>query len=154
MDDLYAKLLESSFRFLSFRPRSAKEVRDFLSKKLQKRKVGDTGVTQRVLGRLRDLGYIDDAKFVSWWVDQRASHRPKAARLIAMELRAKGVEAKDMNLDETALAHRAVEKKLSLWHKLPKLEQKKKIYGFLGRRGFGGETIHRIIDELIDGEVE
>jgi len=149
----YLKLLESSIRFVSFRPRSEKEFKYFLLKKLQRRKISDIRIIDRVLTRLRDLGYADDAKFVSWWIDQRQSHKPKAARLIAHELKTKGIEVKDFHLDEVNLARRAVAKKLLLWQKLPELQQKKKIYGFLGRRGFDSETIHRIIDEIVEGNV-
>lgn len=173
MDDLYAKLLESSIRFVSFRPRSEKEFKDFLLKILQKRKASDDRMIDRVLTRLRDLGYADDAKFVSWWINQRQSHKPKGVRAIAQELKAKGVSddlvkslvvkrrdqfSCDRNGigtdDELSLAKRAVEKKLPLWQKLPPLERKKKIYGFLGRRGFTGDTTRRIIDEVVRGEVE
>lgn len=154
MDDLYAKLLESSIRFVSFRPRSEKEMKDFLLKKLHKREGSDESISQRVIDRLRELGYIDDAKFAAWWIDQRTSHKPKGTRLITRELKEKGISWEGNTGDEMVLAKRAIEKKLPLWQKLPKLEQKKKIYGFLGRRGFDGETIHRVIDEVDSGGVQ
>lgn len=149
MDDLYQKLLEAAFRFLSFRPRSEKEIEDFLKRKAPNRDLGD-----RVTARLRELGYLDDAKFADWWMTQRQAHRPKGMRAIAQELKVKGIEAKDIHIDEVASAKQAIEKKLPLWCKLPALEQKKKIYGFLGRRGFSGETIHRVIDEAVKGRVQ
>lgn len=149
MDDLYAKLLASSIRFVSFRPRSEKEFKHFLLKKLQRQKISDVRIIDRVLTRLRDLGYADDAKFVSWWVEQRNSHKPKGGRLIARELKDKGIEIKDFHSDEFDLARRAIAKKLVLWQKLPKLEQKKKIYGFLGRRGFSYTTVASVIDEIL-----
>ena len=76
--------------------------------------------------------------------------QPKGMRLIAQELKVKGIDARDLNLDEDVLARHAVEKKLLLWQKLPKLEQKKKIYGFLGRRGFSYTTIASVIDEMLE----
>lgn len=167
MDDLYSKLIDSSFRFISFRPRSEKEIHDFLLKKLQKRNILDQDLVDRILIRLRDLGYLDDTKFVSWWIDQRRSHKPKGVRLIVRELKAKGISddlVKSLVVkrrdqfscgrneidtdDEIALARRAVAKKLFLWQTLSSLERKKKMYGFLGRRGFDAETIHRAIDEV------
>lgn len=171
MDDLYAKLLQSSIRFVSFRPRSEKEFKYFLLKKLQRRKISDVRIIDRVLTRLRDLGYADNAKFVSWWIDQRQSHRPKGARIIKQELLAKGISrdlideeikrcqfpsGREQNgiISEDVLARQAIAKKLLLWGKLPPLERKRKIYGFLGRRGFTGDTIRRIIDEVMRGEVE
>ena len=150
MDDLYTKLLESSILFVSFRPRSEKEFKDFLLKKLQRRKISDVRIIERVLTRLRELGYADDTKFVSWWINQRQSHKPKGMRLIAQELKVKGIDARNLNLDEDVLARHAVEKKLLLWQKLPKLEQKKKIYGFLGRRGFSYTTIASVIDGILE----
>lgn len=152
--DLYAKLLESSICFVSFRPRSEKEFKYFLLKKLQRRKISDVRIIDRVLTRLRELGYIDDAKFTSWWIEQRESHKPKGVRLIAWELKAKGISLETDTQDEVASARRAVAKKLPLWEKLPSLERKKKIYGFLGRRGFDTETIRHVIDEVAHGEVE
>lgn len=154
MEDLYVKLLQSSIRFVSFRPRSEKEIRSFLLKKLQKHKIEDNGLLERIITRLRELDYINDEKFAAWWIDQRKSHKPKGKRLISQELKAKGVTIEISPSDEVELARRAVAKKLLLWQKLPKLEQKKKIYGFLGRRGFTGDTIHRVIDGVLDNEIE
>ncbi|MEK9143776.1 MAG: regulatory protein RecX [Patescibacteria group bacterium] len=160
MDDLYAKLLQSSIRFVSFRPRSEKEFKYFLLKKLARFSVipAQAGiqlsVIDRVILRLRDLGYADDAKFVSWWINQRQSHKPKGMRLIAQELKDKGIEVRDLKLDEDVLARQVVAKKLPLWEKLPPFERKKKIYGFLGRRGFDADTIHRVIDGVLDDEIE
>ncbi len=151
--DLYQKLIESSFHFISFRPRSEKEVRDFLLKKLQKWKISDESIVERVTVRLRELGYLDDAKFVTWWADQRQSHKPKGARLIRQELLAKGIhrDVIDEQLKpstEEELARRAARKKLALWQKLPVLERERKIYGFLSRRGFDSETIRHTIRGL------
>lgn len=164
MEDFYQKLLDASFHFVSFRPRSEKETRSFLEKKLQKHKISESILLERVITRLRELDYINDEKFVAWWVDQRQTHKPKGMRLITQELKAKGVpddliktlfvKRRDQSScgrneidtdDELALAKRALEKKIPQWRRLSKLEQKKKIYGFLGRRGFDSDTIRRVI---------
>ncbi|MEK7543458.1 MAG: regulatory protein RecX [Patescibacteria group bacterium] len=160
--ELYAKLLDASIRFFSFRPRSEKEFRDFLLKKLHKHKAPDEGVIDRVIARLQDLGYADDGKFVAWWVEQRQAHKPKGARMVSQELLSKGISRTliDQQVNQGSfssqyeLARQSVAKKVLLWSKLPKLEQKKKLYGFLGRRGFDGDTIHRIIDEVVLGKVQ
>ncbi len=150
----YEKLLQAAIRFVSYRPRSEKEIRDFLKKKLKKWKVFGAAAVDKVIARLTELGYVDDAKFAAWWVEQRQTFNPKGKRLIAHELKAKGVGLDDVNIavDEVEAARQAVQKKLSLWEKLPSLEQKKKIYAFLGRRGFDGETIGSIIDEIAGKE--
>ncbi len=145
---VYEKLLQASIRFVSYRPRSEKEIRDFLKKKLTRWKVYGGTVVQKVLDRLKELNYVDDAKFAAWWVEQRSTFKPKGKRLIKLELKAKGVKDSIVEtIDERELAQRAIQKKLILWQKLPDLERKKKLFDFLSRRGFSTDTIYRIIDE-------
>lgn len=159
-DPLYQKLLDASFRFVSFRPRSSKELRDFLQKKLAQWNLRVSPVLERVLEQLRTYGYYDDKKFVVWWIAQRQGRKPKGLRLIVQELKNKGVDGglieevlgehamgETESVSDETLAQRAVVKKLILWKTLPELEQKQKIYRYLARRGFSQNTIHRVIDE-------
>lgn len=168
-DELYQILLNSSFRFLSFRPRSEKEVRDFLRQKLQKKKLDDPRMLEKIMKRLADLEYLDDEKFARWWLNQRRSHQPKGNRIIIYELQQKGVPREiiemiinkevcqsipdrvqiDIVPTEEEAAHIAIVKKLSLWKKLPKLARKQKIYEYLARRGFSSDIIYPIIDDIM-----
>ncbi len=147
-EDTYQTLLNASFRFLSFRPRSFKEIGDFLHKKTRKTYVAPE-VFKRITDRLTELGYIDDAKFTSWWIAARQRTKPKGMRLIKQELKQKGIDIEaGVETSEDDIARRAVQKKIEIWKKLPKPEQKKKIYDFLGRRGFTLEVIRRVVDEV------
>lgn len=152
----YEKLVNIGIRFVSYRPRSEKEFRDFLGKKLTKWKVSGSVLLDRVIARLAEIGYVDDEKFAAWWVEQRTTFRPKGPKVIQGELAQKGVSRSIIasvvgseaagSLEEGA--RRLIAKKMVLWAKLPILEQKKKIYGYLGARGFGGDTIARVIDGI------
>lgn len=158
-DGDYQKLLNAAFRFISFRPRSEKEIKDFLQKKLKKKKTYTPMMVGKVMDRMTELGYVDDAKFVTWWVEQRSQHRPKGKRALVEELRRKGVSVRLIEtfpvLDEKQLAWQAIEKKLLHWKHLSTLEKKKKMYDFLGRRGFSFEAIDAVIGkEYNEGEVE
>ncbi len=153
----YEKLLSAGYRFISFRPRSEKEITDFLQKKLRAWHTTAPTVFSKVLERLRELGYVDDQKFILWWVEQRNAHRPKGKRVIIQELQQKGINKSLIEdvlsetcdgSDEIELAKQVVSKKLDLWKKLPKLDKKRKMYDYLTRRGFSGDTIRRIIDEV------
>lgn len=147
--DTYQSLLNSAFRFLSFRPRSKKETEDFLQKKTKNIFVSPDVIT-RVMDRLTELGYIDDAKFAAWWIEARQKTKPKGIRLIKQELKNKGITTNLLGgTSEDEVARRAIQKKKEIWKRLPKLEQKKKIYDFLGRRGFASGTIFRVIDSVI-----
>lgn len=150
----YEKLLGAGYRYVSFRPRSEKEITDFLQKKLHTWHTTAPTVFAKVIDRLRELGYMDDRKFIAWWVEQRNVHRPKGKRVIIQELQQKGIhksvieevltESPDGS-DQTELAKQAVSKKLDLWQKLPKLDKKRKIYDYLTRRGFSFDTIRDVI---------
>lgn len=154
----YDKLLAAALRFVSYRPRSEREFTDFLHKKLARWKVAGDLLIEKVKARMDELGYMDDEKFARWWISQRMTFRPKGMRLIALELQKKGISrdiiktaARDLiqsdQLDEYEAARKSIRKKTVLWVKLPKIEQKKKLYTFLAQRGFSASVIGRIIDE-------
>jgi regulatory protein len=153
MDNPYYELLvNAAIRYVSFRPRSKKELTDFLNKKLTRWKVSGAGLLAKVITRMEELGYADDGKFAEWWVDQRTAFKPKGNRYIQMELKSKGVPdaviasvlASRGSVSLLAAARQAIAKKMPLWAKLPPLERKKKLYDYLARRGFDSDTIRRV----------
>ncbi len=164
MDNPYYEILvNSALRFVSYRPRSEKELTDFLSKKLVKWKVSGSVLIQKVIKRMQELGYVDDSKFVSWWIDQRSEFRPKGKRLLTLELLRKGIPRQTIEeafsgrsvetpFNELEGAQKAIKKKLVLWARLPTIEYKKKLYTFLAQRGFSSDTIEKIIDEVVKKE--
>ena len=79
----YAKLLN----FLSYRPRTVKEVRD----RLYKYKVKDKVKQDLLIERLQSKGYLDDLKFTQWFIESRNAHRPRSPRMPTAELKTKGV---------------------------------------------------------------
>ena len=157
----YEKLLSAAFRFVSYRPRSEREIRDFLERKLKTWKVAGRVSVTKALQRLGEYGHVDDRKFAVWWLEQRSAFRPKGVRALKAELFNKGVPRTivedilsrgDQNaeqFDETAGARKAIQKKLIIWAQNPIIEQKKKVYTYLAQRGFSSGTIEKIIDELV-----
>lgn len=157
----YERLLGAAIRFVSFRPRSEKELRDFFHKTLKRHHTTAPLVVEKVLTRLAELGYVDDMKFVEWWVGQRMSFKPKGKRMVALELRAKGIPKEIIDAyysagsdasDERKLARIAVERKLTVWKSLPPLPKRKKLYDFLSRRGFDADTVSSVVDEVTGKE--
>ena len=162
--DIYEKLLSAAFRFVSYRPRSRHEISIYLARYLKRHKKEDPVLVEKILLRLTDLGYVDDAKFTAWWISARRSNKPKGMRVIKNELKAKGVERQTVEKisgsikrsqqgdatgeSEYEIALRAATPKLGIWRKFPVLERKKKIYGFLMRRGFDSDTAVSVIDEV------
>jgi len=107
-----------------------------------------------VLKELLNLGLVDDEAFVDWWLEQRATFRPKGKKALMMELRLKGID-RDLierslaeKVDEAVLAKKLALKRLSFLKKLPSEVQKEKLWGFLSRRGFSWEIIRKTLDEI------
>ena len=78
----YAKILN----FLSYRPRSLKEVRD----RLRIYGLGP-GDQDSLIQRLTQGGYLDDAQFAAWHVQARVSGKPRSRQVLRQELRRKGI---------------------------------------------------------------
>lgn len=126
----FGKKLNAALNFLSFRPRSEFELRQFFRRK----KFDDI---EPVLEKLKLLGQINDEAFAKWYVDQRQTFRPKGRRAIEMELRRKGVKVKvESDLSEEALARKALAK----YHGDPAKKAQ-----FLARRGFSWEIIEKVV---------
>jgi len=85
--DNYEIFYKKSLNFLSFRPRSEKELRDYL-----KKKKCDELTAERIVENFKEHKFINDEEFAKWFIEQRTLLRPKAARLIKMELKQKGID--------------------------------------------------------------
>ena len=149
------KLMEKALRFLSFRPRSERELRNRLKTRLSKRlKNSADGIIDNVLVRLKHLDYVDDLEFTKWWVEQRQTHSPHGLRLIKGELYQKGIvqEIIDKVLSEDeegeiGRALKAAKKKLRSYD-LKSRESKKKMGQYLARRGFDWEIIKETLSRI------
>ena len=140
-EDEQNRAFDQAVRFLSYRPRSRVEVERYLSGK------GFVGeLVANVVTRLEHANYLDDEAFARFWVENRERFKPRSQRALRYELRQKGVSnqiiARVLNgLDDEAAAWHAVEGRLSRWANLSREELRKKVTGYLSRRGFDYGTI-------------
>jgi regulatory protein len=80
-----------SLRYLSYRPRSEKEMRDYLLEK-QKRKKGLSDETiSEIIKKLKSYKFIDDRQFTKSWIESRIKLKNKPVRVIEYELKQKGI---------------------------------------------------------------
>ncbi len=140
--------IQKAGKFLSYRPRSEDEVR----KNLKKQKFQEE-VIEKVIDRMRRGGLVNDVNFAELWVENRSEFRPRGSRLLRMELLKKGITddvienaTKDLNEDE--LAFRAARKQARKYKKLEWQEFRKKMNGFLARRGFDYGIISNVIPNV------
>lgn len=149
------KLVDTALRFLAFRPRSESEVRRRLQKKIRKHPEANTpaDLIDQVIFKLRSVGYVSDAEFASWWVEQRTSFRPCGKNLLRSELFSKGVArelieeelAKYSLEDEISWAGGLVEKRAARYKDFTAREKREKLGAYLSRRGFSWEVIQRVL---------
>jgi regulatory protein len=146
--DQLARCFDAALRFLGARPRSEREIRDRLA-----RHEFDVTVVDSVIERLRRIRLVDDAAFAESWVEQRATHRPRGARLLKQELRQKGVSQDVLaealpSEDDDEGAYRAAQRKATSLRAFDERTFRQRLGGFLQRRGYGYETIRPVVTRL------
>ncbi|MBN1262920.1 MAG: regulatory protein RecX [Candidatus Pacebacteria bacterium] len=153
LDDPFQKLYNQALKFLTYRSRAEKEVRDHLNKKSLRLEIGPE-FTEKVISKLKKQNLIDDKAFAVWWCEQRAQFRPRSKKMIAAELSAKGLdrelikEITDKTVDEELLIRRLLQKKIN--NSKQKIDQRgrRKLINYLLRRGFGWASAKKAIDSL------
>jgi regulatory protein len=143
-EDAYQRAL----RLIGRRPRSEQELRDYYG-----RQRTPESVQEAALRRLRDAGLIDDAGFARFWVENRQAFRPKSAAALRAELRRKGVEADEVRtalegVDEQAAAEQAARKGARRLEGAPREEFRRRLTGYLARRGFDTMIIRPLVERL------
>jgi regulatory protein len=157
--DSIEKAFIRAMRLLSYRPRSETEIRERLRKSGQEEIVID-----EVIQKLRESQLIDDEGFSKEWIENRNTFRPRSRRLLQMELKQKGIPQEiikktlEETQDDAILALQAARKSAHRWTGLDESEFRKKLTGFLGRRGFSYSVISEIFpviwsDEKAEGEI-
>jgi regulatory protein len=151
-DKVLARARNNAYALLRQRPRSESEiVKRLLLKGYAREKV------ESVVGELKKLGYIDDAKFAREWVESRMRANPKGDAVLRQELRGKGVAddliddaltQKAQRYDDSQIALSMAREQFERFKKLDRRKAAKRVYDFLARRGFGYGTIQGIIEEL------
>lgn len=143
----YQKILDKLINYCLVRPRSEREVGDWL-----KRKRVHEGLWNELKAKLIKLELLDDFKFATWWVEQRSYFKPRGSRALKSELFGKGIDRKIVEkvltlspINEEKIARELLAKNDQKW----KRYEKKKIYTkkaeFLVRKGIGWDTIRKVL---------
>jgi len=136
------KAYERALKFLEYRPRSIEETRRYLDGKDY-----PPEIIEQIIERLSNAGLLDDRAFVQFWLENRATFRPRSARALRHELRQKGIsneliaEMLEEEHDENNAAYAAAISKARRWRGLDAASFRQKLGGFLARRGFSYEVV-------------
>jgi len=140
--------LQSAMRLLTYRPRSEAELRDRLA---QQGVVA--GVLEATIARMRELRLIDDEAFARDHVTRRDRTSPRGRRLVASELRAKGIErgiaAQSVaTLVDDDAAYRAALRRAIPLAALTYTQFRRRLTDFLLRRGFDHEVTRAVVARI------
>lgn len=144
--------MAAALRLVAFRPRSENEMRRALT-----HRAIPAGLRDEVVSRLQELGLLDDRAFAASFVESRDGSSPRSRRLLAQELRRKGVPRDiaaetTVGVDDGDAAYRAAERKAGAMGALPYADFERRLGSFLLRRGFSYETtrstVRRLWEEL------
>lgn len=140
---------QKALHFLSYRPRSAAEVHQ----NLVKRGIPET-LAQEAVQRLQRAGLVNDEAFARAWAENRSAFRPRGRALLRLELRRKGLSDETVQsvlseqADEETLALEAARKYVRRLAGLDWNEFRRKLGGFLARRGFSYTTLAPVVSEV------
>ena len=113
-------------------------------------------IAQAVIFRLQESGLVNDRDFASAWANSRHSHKKLSKRIIAGELRQKGIlqeqidEALD-GIDDESEYRAAFDLAFKKYNTMSRLEadvQIRRIQSLLARKGFNFSVISRVLREL------
>ncbi len=152
----FSKVYARSLEYALMRPRSRKEIREYLYRKTRpvRTKTGAMRegvapeITARVFDRLIEKNHVNDERFAAFWVENRNVRKGVSAKKLRAELQAKGVEATIIDL---ALTHteRSDEDELRKVYekKKARYDDKQKLIAYLARQGFNYDLIRSVMAE-------
>jgi regulatory protein len=151
-------VLGAGLRFLETRSRSVAEVRRRLTQAGYR-----ADLVEGAIGRLLDIGILDDEVFGRLWIESRDRARPRGERALRQELALKGIDrqlvdqllgerseaAPDGEPDETAALRVLAKHARALARVADPRQRRQRAYALLARNGFDPETCTTTVRQFI-----
>ena len=139
------KLYNRTLALLARRPRSQKEMVDYLSQKTD-----DEQIQEKTLNKLINFGFIDDQAFATAWVESRRLLKSTSRRKLRLELLQKGISdeiitsvlAADQT-DELTMLRELIAKK----RRQSRYQDQTKLMQYLVRQGFSYSDVKEALKE-------
>ncbi len=147
------KLYEAAVKALGRSARSTAEIRSLLEKREASKKKIET-----VLRRLRENGYLDDARFARWFVSARIVNELQGPVRVRQDLERRGVSPEIVRkavdsgyheVDEAGLLRRHIARKLRPSRPFSKPSAVVSMHRRLLRAGFASDTIVRELKRML-----
>jgi regulatory protein len=153
------RVFQRAAKLLAAKQRSVEELRE----KLSTTRGATKGNVEEVIARLREYGYLDDAKFAQSYASLRLRERPIGRRRLQRDLWLKKVDKQtaEAALDEVfestpeaALIEQAIAKRVRLRGKPKTREDAKKLFDHLLRQGFEFDLVSEKVRALSKSDMD
>ena len=153
--DTYEVAYQKAVNFISYRTRTTQEVQ----RKLKGLEF-ESAVIDDVIERLKKNHFLGDAGYAQRWVENRVDLKPRSHRMMAMELRQKGIGDEDIDRalehapEDEELAYEALKRRIHRYLRMDFQTYKKKAGAYLGRKGFSYGVIPSVLKQVWNEEQE
>jgi regulatory protein len=153
------RVFQRAGKLLAAKARSVEELRE----RLLEGRGATRDAVEAVIERLREYGYLDDAKFAHSFASLRVQQRPIGRQRLERDLWMKKIDKQtaDAALDqvfestpESDLIDRAIEKRIRLRGKPKTRADSKKLFDHLLRQGFAFELVSEKVRAVSKGYAE
>lgn len=152
-----SEAMDRTVHYLSYRPRTCREVRRYLGKH------GLSRFADTTIGRCIELGYLDDGAYARAFVRERTRLKPRGRPRLVSELLSRGIDrdtaeqAVEATLDEEGVTEADLLRDVALRRarSLRNLEPsaaRRRLAAFLARRGFRTGAVREVVRELLPDE--
>jgi len=156
MNSATQKTCDRALTLLSFRARSARELKKRLLEKGE-----PAPEVEIVIARLQANGLLDDARYAESKARTGIVGKARSRRRLQQDLVQRGVARdvadtairqvlEDEGTDEAALCERAARKKLRSLSREGPLERRQKLYAYLARQAYAPDVIRRVVRTVLD----
>jgi regulatory protein len=115
---------------------------------------------EAVLSRFTEVGLINDAMFAAAWVESRHHSRGLSGRMLANELRQRGVAPEEIRAamedlspeQEAVTARHLIDRRLPGTRRLEPAARVRRLVGLLARKGYPAGLAYRVVREALEQE--
>ncbi len=142
----YGKLYQRALEWVLLRPRSERETRDYLRRKVYDKKLSNEYI-DNIIEKLKSKKYLDDERFAEWYVENRFVKKGVARKRLMMELAKKGIkrEMAEVALEKVGRDDEEEIKKIVAKKRMKYDDEK--LISYLVRQGFDYQLAQTVVRE-------
>ena len=140
----FGKLYQRTLEWVLTRPRSVKETKDYLLKKVYEKKI-DKDYINNIIEKLEGKNYLNDEKFAEWYVENRFVKKGISTRRLKMELIKKGIKKEIIEKVLVDSARSDEDEILKIIAKKRARYDDEKLIQYLCRQGFPFELAQNLV---------